>query len=149
MNTTTTEDIVHLTHRLKAPRERVFAAFSSADMLKQWLGPGDVQVVECLADFRVGGTYSVKMSSPKFGEMTASGVYREIVAPEKIVYTWKWEDDEDWANVESVVSFEFVAMGDETELRLSHAGFPAPESRGNHEHGWTACLTKLDALLAS
>ena len=147
MSTTTSEDSVHLTRHLKAPRDRVFSYFSSADGLLQWMGPGDVKVLECLADFRVGGAYSVRMTSPQFGEMTASGVYREIVEPEKIVYTWKWEDDEDWAKVESVVSIELTAIGEETELRLSHAGFPSPESRGNHEHGWGACLGKLEALL--
>ena len=140
---------VLIPRRLKASRELVFAYFSNADAMRQWFGPGDVEVGECSVDFRVGGGYSVQMKSPQFGEMTVSGVYREIVAPERIVYTWKWEDDEDWEDVESVVSFEFIAMGDETELRLSHAEFPAPESRGNHEHGWTACVTKLDALLAA
>ena len=147
MSTTAADDTIQITRHLKAPRDRVFSYFASADGLRQWMGPGDVKVLECLADFRVGGAYSVQMTSPQFGEMTASGEYREIVEPEKIVYTWKWEDAADGAKVESVVSIELIAVGEETELRLTHTGFPSPESRGNHEHGWGACLGKLEALL--
>lgn len=149
MSTTTTDDTGTINRRLKASREKVFSFFSSAEGMKQWMGPGDVKVVECLADFRQGGGYSVKMTSPRFGEMTAVGVYREIVVPEKVVYTWKWEDDEDWANCESIVTIELTAVGAETELRLTHCGFPAPQNRENHLAGWMACLEKLDAAVAS
>lgn len=149
MSTTTTDDTVTITRRLKASREKIFAYFASAEGMKQWMGPGDVKVQQCLADVRVGGSYRVTMTSPQFGEMTAAGEYREVVAPEKIVYTWKWEDDEDWANCQSLVCIELIAMGAETELRLSHSGFPAPQNRENHAQGWTACLAKLESLLAS
>ena len=149
MSTTTTDDTVTINRRLKAPWERVFCFLSSAEGMKQWMGPGDVKVVECVADFRQGGGYSVKMTSPKFGEMTVVGVYREIIVPEKVVYTWKWEDDEDWAGCESVVTIELMADGAETELRLRHRGFPVPQNRENHLGGWMACLEKLDTAVAS
>lgn len=149
MSTTTVDKTLKINRRFKAPRERVFAAFTSADSIKQWFGPGPVRVVECTADFRVGGSYRIKARSPESeGDVVVSGVYREISPPAKIVYTWKWEDDEDWVNVESLVTFEFNAVGDETELNLTHTGFPSVESGGRHEHGWGGCLDKLEALLA-
>ena len=145
----TNNDTLQITRLIKAPRERVFAAFATGDAVSKWFGPKDVENMESTIDFRVGGKYRIKFCSPRLGEMAVSGSYREIIALEKIVYTWKWEDDEDWANVESEVSFEFKALGDETELKLTHTGFPVPESRENHTQGWNGCLDKLDAMLAA
>ncbi len=138
-----------ITRRFKAPRERVFAAFATAEALQEWFGPPDGSVLACALDFRVGGRYQIKMHSPRAGDLTVSGVYREIVAPEKISYTWKWEDDEDWVNLESIVTLEFKAMGDETELHLTQTGFPNAQSREGHSHGWPGGFEKLDVILIS
>lgn len=146
MSTVTEEQTLKITRHIKAPRERVFAAFTSAESISQWFCPGPVKVIECSADFRVGGSYRIKSKSPE-GEVVVSGVYREIISPSKIAYTWKWEDDEDWENVDSLVTFEFKPVGDETELNLTHTGFPSNESRGRHNHGWGGCLDKVDNLL--
>ena len=149
MNTLFAEQTLQLTRRFKAPRERVFAAFSSADSIRQWFGPGPVQVLECNADFRVGGHYRIKAFNPENSNtIVAVGEYREITPPSKIVHTWKWENDEDWADCESLVTFEFKAMGDETELHLTQTGFPSDDSCQKHTYGWAGCLEKLDALLA-
>jgi glutathione S-transferase len=145
----TTNDTLQISRLIKAPRERVFAAFSTGDAVKKWFGPPDGEILESTMDFRVGGKYRIKINSPRMGVMAVSGTYREIIELEKIVYTWKWEDDEDWENIESLVCFDFTVSGDETELKITHTGFPVAESRENHTHGWTVCLERLDALLAS
>ncbi|WP_395743270.1 SRPBCC domain-containing protein [Prosthecobacter sp.] len=138
-----------LTRRFKAPRERVFAAFSSAEAMQQWFGCGPPHVIECSADFRVGGAYRISSYNPETSRaVVAVGVYLAIVPPSKITFTWKWEDDEDWAGCESLVTFEFKALGDETELHLTQTGFPSDESCQKHTYGWTGCLDKLDAVLA-
>ncbi len=48
-------DTLKLTRLFKAPRERVFAAFTSVESIPQWFGCGHVKVTSCTADFRVGG----------------------------------------------------------------------------------------------
>jgi uncharacterized protein YndB with AHSA1/START domain len=147
MSTAIAESTLNVTRHIKAPRERVFTAFTSAEAVGQWFGPGPVQVKEITVDFRVGGRYRITAGAPGNDPVTVSGVYREITPPSKIVYTWKWEDDEDWVNCESVVCFEFKAIGDETEVRVTQTGFPSEESCAKHEHGWGGCLDKLDAML--
>ena len=140
-------DTVIVTRRIKAPRERVFSAFATAEAVGQWFGCHPVTVLDCSVDFRVGGAYRIRISSPAHGEMVASGEYVEIVEPSRIAYTWKWEDDEDWDALRSLVTFEFGDLGDETEVRLTHTGFPGAGSRDNHTAGWNRCLRMLDSVL--
>lgn len=145
---TTTDNTLSMSRRFKAPRERVFAAFATLEAMTPWFGPAGCDVEGDSLDFRVGGTYRLRLKTPK-GENIVSGSYREITPPEKLVFTWKWEDDEDWEKFESVVTLEFHAHGNETELSLTQVGFPVPESRGNHEHGWAGTFDKLDAALGA
>ena len=145
--TITDNDTLELTRLFKAPRERVFAAFTTAESMNQWFGCGG-KVTTCTTDFRVGGSYRLDSRAPEGGEpVIVTGVYREITPPAKVVFTWKYEGDEDWADCESIVSVEFHAIGDQTELRLTHTGFPSAESKGLHGQGWAACMDKMDALL--
>lgn len=150
MTTTTTtpeNDTLKVTRLFKAPRERVFAAFTTAESMNQWFGCGG-KTTTCTTDFRVGGSYRLETREPDSGEVfTVTGTYREITPPAKVVFTWTYEGDEDWAGCESVVSVEFKAVGDQTELTLTHTGFPSAESRSNHGQGWNTCMDKMDALL--
>ncbi len=150
MTTLSAEQTLKLSRRFKAPRERVFAAFSSAAAMQQWFGCGPPHVIECSTDFRVGGGYRISSYNPETSTaVVAVGVYREIIPPAKIAFTWKWENDEEWADCESLVTFEFKAVGDETELHLTQTGFPSEDSCQKHTYGWTSCLGKLEALLAA
>ena len=148
MPATDESNILRMTRRFRAARDRVFAAFTTFEAMSVWFGPATCKVTGGTLDFHEGGRYRIEVKTPN-GEAIVGGVYREITAPEKLVFTWKWEDDEDWANTESVVTLEFRSDGDETELRLTQEGFPVPESRGNHEHGWSGCFDKLEAMLAA
>jgi uncharacterized protein YndB with AHSA1/START domain len=141
-------NILRISRRFKADRDRVFAAFASFDAMASWFGPAGCKVRGDSVDFRVGGQYRLRIDTPN-GEAIVAGTYREITPPAKLVFSWKWEDDEDWVDAESEVTCEFHAHGQETELRFTQVGFPVPESRGKHEHGWTGCFDKLDAFLAS
>ena len=130
---------------IKAPRERVFAAFTTPSQIQHWFGPATCRVLDAQIDLRVGGIYRFHVCNDPNGEMTVSGEYREIVAPEKLVFTWRWLDDSDWENVESVVTVEFAEVEGGTEVRLNHEGFPNDESAGNHGRGWNGCFDKLQA----
>jgi uncharacterized protein YndB with AHSA1/START domain len=148
MSTLTAESTLKLSRRFKAPRERVFAAFTTGEAIAQWFGCHPPNIVEVSADFRVGGSYRFSSFNPETSQKAvAVGVYREITPPSKIAYTWKWENDEDWADCESLVTFEFKAIGDETELHLTQVGFPSEDSCQKHTQGWTNCLSKLDSIL--
>lgn len=147
MNSSPITAILEIVRTFKAPRQTVFDAFSSFEVMKSWMGPEACKVQGGSLDFRIGGEYHFDMKTP-MGETTVAGHYTEITPPEKIAFTWRWLDDSDWAPVDSLVVFEFKDLGDLTELRLRHTGFPSLESRDNHQQGWSGSLDKLEALSA-
>ena len=151
MNDTKTQAAPRLVirRRFAAPRARVYAAWTQPEQMRQWAGPGSFTVPEMESDLRVGGAYRMTMQKPGGERMAVGGVYREVTEPERISYTWRWEEDSPAEEVDTLVTVEFRDLGDETELVLTHEQFASDESRANHEGGWDASLDNLAQFLAA
>ncbi len=133
---------------IKAPRDRVYAAWTDPAQLKQWFGPENVQTRELVADVRVGGKFRWDLNNAEGEKMTCRGEYRELQHGKKIVFTWQWEDDEDWENHVSIVTVELSDSDGDTELRLTHEKLPNEESRDGHTRGWNSALDKLEKFFS-
>jgi uncharacterized protein YndB with AHSA1/START domain len=133
---------------IKAPPDRVYAAWTDPGQLKQWFGPEKVQTRELIADARVGGKFRWDLINSEGEKMTCRGEYRELQPDKKIVFTWQWEDDEDWQNHISVVTVELYERDGDTELRLIHEQLPNEESRDGHTGGWNSALDKLEKFFS-
>jgi uncharacterized protein YndB with AHSA1/START domain/predicted enzyme related to lactoylglutathione lyase len=131
----------------EASRERLFAAWTTLETLRQFFGPGDTSVVDGQLDVRERGRYRVTFRRPDGELMTVGGVYREIRAPERIVCTWAWEEDDQALEKETLLTIEFLDRGDETELILTHEDFRDATQRDNHQRGWTPILDQLADVL--
>jgi uncharacterized protein YndB with AHSA1/START domain len=129
---------------INAPRDRVYAAWTDPAQLKEWWGPESVRTRNLVADARVGGKYRWDLTNPEGEEMTVFGEYRELVAGKKIVFTWKWDDDDDWKTVNSVVTIELSDRDGGTELTLTHEKLPSEASRDRHNEGWESVLDRLE-----
>jgi uncharacterized protein YndB with AHSA1/START domain len=75
-----------------APRELVFEAHTSCEHMSKWWGSRKYEVVECEIDFRPGGTWRIVYRGPGADEITFFGEYLEIVRPERIVWTFNFND---------------------------------------------------------
>jgi uncharacterized protein YndB with AHSA1/START domain len=133
---------------IKAPRERVYAAWTDPVQLRQWFGPENVQTRNLIVDARVGGEFRWDLVNSEGENMTMRGEYRELRPGKKIVFTWQWEDDEDWQNHISIVTVELYDREGDTELRLTHEQLPNEESRDGHTRGWNSALDKLEKLFS-
>lgn len=134
--------------RLNAPPAKVFAAFTDPEKVKRWMGPGEKKVVLAESDARVGGRYRWLMQAPSGHQHDVSGVYREVVANEKLVFTWSWKVAPPEEPHESLVTVTFKPDGDGTLLTLTHERLFDDESRSGHEKGWIGALDKLEQLFA-
>ena len=105
-----------ITRVFDAPRKLVFDAFTKPELVKQWLlGPDGWSMPVCEIDLKVGGKYRYVWRRDKDGtEMGMGGVYREIVAPERVVATEKF--DQSWYPGEAVGTFVLVEQGGKTTL---------------------------------
>jgi uncharacterized protein YndB with AHSA1/START domain len=134
---------VEVRRTIRAPQQRVFDAWTKTEELKAWHAPGPLTVSFAEIDLRPGGAYRIHMREPDGKEHRVSGVYREVDPPRKVVYTWGWDGDHPVKD--SLVTLEFIARGNSTEVVLRHDGIVDDKERSNHEHGWTAILDKFEA----
>jgi uncharacterized protein YndB with AHSA1/START domain len=129
--------------RLNAVPEKVFSAWTDPDKVARWMGQEGSTVLSTACDARVGGRYRWVMRSPDGETHDVSGVYREVVPNEKLVFTWAWKSTPER---ESLVTVTLRRDGDGTLLTLTHEQFFDEVARDRHAQGWAACLGKLEKL---
>jgi uncharacterized protein YndB with AHSA1/START domain len=144
MATVTTKPSLTIKRRFNAPPEKVFAAWTDSTKVARWMGPGDVKVLSAESDPRTGGRYRWLMKAPNGEDHDVSGVYREVVPNEKLVFTWAWKSTPER---ESLVTLTFKGDGDGTLFTLTHEQFFDEEARDRHQMGWTNAMEKLDKYL--
>jgi glutathione S-transferase len=129
---------------IRAPRQRVFEAWTRPEDVKRWSAPGPLTVAVAEIDLRVGGAFRIHMLAPDGAVHRAVGVYREVEPPSRLVYTWSWEGKPEVTD--TVITVDFLDAGDATEVVLRHDGLPNEQERDAHAQGWNGCLDKLASL---
>ncbi len=84
------------------------------------------------------------------GSFSSSGVYLDVVPPERLVFTWAHHADGDFAGArghETTVRVEFRSLGNRTQLTLIHGPFADTEDFRCHREGWDGSFGKLETLL--
>ena len=144
-----TETTLYLKRIFKAPREQVFNAWTKPEMLKQWFAAGEEMVGSVAeVDLRVGGKFLVGMKHiPTGKEHVGTGIYKVVQFPERLVFTWKWEEEEKPGQMR--ITIEFRDLGGQTEMNFKHEFFVDKKSRDGHEDGWNACFKNLEKILLS
>jgi uncharacterized protein YndB with AHSA1/START domain len=116
--TTPSDREIAMTRVFDAPRRLVFDALSKPELLLRWfLGPPGWTLATCEVDFRVGGAYRYVWRKDTGTEMGMGGRFVEIVPPERIVATEKF--DQSWYPGEAVVTQTLVEEGGKTTLTLT------------------------------
>lgn len=140
-------DGVVVKRRLKAPRARVFAAWTRPELMARWFFPDAAFSVEVQSELVPGGRYSLRMREPNGTEHLQFGCYREIVPVSRLVFTWSCPDLGVEDSVVTVLLNEHGEHGQHTELELLHELPPDRKVRKEHEGGWLGCLGSLERWL--
>jgi uncharacterized protein YndB with AHSA1/START domain len=113
--TTASEREIVMSRVFDAPRRLVFDAWTKPELLERWLGVrGGWSMVTCEVDLRVGGAYRFVWRGPDDAELGMGGVYREIVAPERLVATEAFDDP--WYPGEALDTTVLVEEGGKTTV---------------------------------
>jgi uncharacterized protein YndB with AHSA1/START domain len=133
---------------IDAPRSLVFKIWSQPEHLVRWWGPKGFTAPSCEMDLRPGGAWRACIRSPEGTEHRMQGSYREIVEPERLVFTFAWEDDEGKPGHQTLVTVTFAEQDGKTRLTFHQATFESVESRDSHHGGWSECFDRLEDYLA-
>ena len=136
-----------LQRRFRAPREKVFRAWTEPEVLTKGWCPDGWTPAEIEVDLRPGGAYRFGMRRPGGGESVyVHGLFLEIRAPEMLAYTWQWENAFPQMP-QTRVTVEFVAAGSGTLLTLKHEDLPEIPVCLQHRGGWLAAFDRIEKIL--
>jgi uncharacterized protein YndB with AHSA1/START domain len=143
---------VVITRIFDAPRELVFKAWTDPKHLAKWFGPTVFTNPVCEVDLRVGGRWHIVMRGPDGSEYPCGGVYKEIVAPERLAFTNDAVDKDGNPIINGFTTVIFEDQHRKTKLTLRTRGtamvaYAAAYLQGM-EAGWTESLEKLAEQLA-
>lgn len=130
-----------------ATPQRVFDAWTTPELVKQFFSPGEHHVTDVTMDVRTGGSYSLTMVDEKGDVMTVRGTYREVAPPHRLVFSWRWDEDDPKDEFDTLVSLEFRPHAGGTKLTLTHEQLRSMESHDNHKGGWGNVLDALGRVV--
>ena len=154
-----------ISREFNAPRKLVWQAWTERERLMQWFGPKGFTMPTAKLDFRPGGSFHYAMRSPDSKEMWGKFVYREIVAPEKIVLVNSFSDEKGgltrhpfspaWP-LEMLTETTFVERDGKTRITIKWTPLNATDeerrafddARDGMTQGWTGTFEQLDEYLA-
>jgi uncharacterized protein YndB with AHSA1/START domain len=137
-------DKLAITRNYDAPIDVVWAAWADPAQAKSWWGPKGFTAPLVELDERTGGKWRAKMVGPDGAELWQHGVYREIVPKKRIVYTFIWDHE---PNHEMLVTVEFSAKGNKTQISFQQTGFKSEGEREGHKGGWNESFDRLGDYL--
>lgn len=155
-----------ITREFDAPRERVWKAHTEYDRLSRWWGPKGFTWLDGKLDLRPGGAFHFGMQGPDGAAMWARFVYREIVAPERLVYVSSFSDPEgnivrapfsgDWP-LEVLIETLFTERDGKTLMTLRGCPINATEAErqayaamhGSMQQGYSGTFDQLEAYMAA
>ncbi|MFF1879633.1 SRPBCC domain-containing protein [Leifsonia sp. NPDC058230] len=131
---------IEITRTLPAGRERVWRAFTDPAEFVSWFWPARFESTGDV-DARVGGAW--RLVSDVTG-MGLSGVFAAVEPPERLVFTWRWDGDQE----ETLVTLTLApGAGGGTELTVLHERFATAEDAESHGQGWADCLDRLPSVV--
>jgi uncharacterized protein YndB with AHSA1/START domain len=143
---------VTITRVFDGPRSLVFRMWTDPKHMAQWWGPHHFTNPVCEIDARPGGAIRIHMRGPDGVVYPMTGAFREIVEPERLVFTAVAEDSDGNPLLESLTTVTFAEQGGKTKLTVHAQAIGiapvAAQMLAGMEAGWTQSLERLEQLVA-
>ncbi|HKP25757.1 MAG TPA: SRPBCC domain-containing protein [Dongiaceae bacterium] len=138
-----------LTRIFDAPRALLFKVWTQPEHLARWWGPRGYTLMTYKTDVRVGGSYRFGVRSPENTEHWAHGTYHEVAPPEKLVFTYAWENPDGSPKHDTTVTLTFAEQDGKTKLTLKQTLFESVTACDLHRGGWSSSFDSLNEYLAT
>ena len=127
-----------------APRSLVFKAWTEPERQIQWLGPRGFTGKILQSAKAPGDAYRYYMRDPQGGDHWQQGIVREMIEPERLVFTYAWANEQGQATrPETLVTLTFEDLGGKTRMTLRQGIFESVSARDDHRGGWNSSLDRL------
>jgi uncharacterized protein YndB with AHSA1/START domain len=137
-----------MTRFYDAPRELVFRAWTDPKCAMKWWGPSDYPATYLEMDVRPGGAWRGCLRSKESGkELWQGGVFHEVLEPDRVVFTFSWEEEGE-RGLETLVTVDFAEEGGKTCMTFRQIPFRSVGERDGHRGGWTSSFDRLAHYLA-
>ncbi|MEO7028117.1 MAG: SRPBCC domain-containing protein [Acidobacteriaceae bacterium] len=143
-----------------APRDLVWSVWTDGALASEWMGPRGFTATHFEQDPTPGGKWRLCLHSDGFDtgdgpprklDLWQGGVFREIVPPEHIVYTFAWDDPAgvglDAAPHETLITVQFEEQGGKTKMVFRQEFFPTAGERDGHNGGWNSAFDRFAELV--
>ena len=130
--------------RIRATSAKIYSAWTQPEQLICWFGSDAGPTLCAEADVRVGGCFHLRFRTLDGEEHEVRGVYREVVSPRRLSFTWTWAGPQER---QSLVTVALEPDGDATLLRLTHEQI-VDDPVHDYRRGWIGALDKLEQLFA-
>ncbi|TCU18122.1 SRPBCC family protein [Rhizobium sullae] len=134
-----------LTREIDAPRELVFSLWTEPEHLMKWWGPHHCSASSVSVDLREGGAWRHCILGLDGKEYWSRGRYVEISPPERLVFTFAWENDAGKPEHEMRVTVELEERGEGTRLTFRKRELPSDTEFKLQSEGWREALDKAAA----
>jgi uncharacterized protein YndB with AHSA1/START domain len=147
---TLSERVLELTRTFDAPRELVWAAFTTPEQVERWFAPRPVIIKprSVVIDPRLGGEFSLTMVMPDGTEYPDHGSFSEYDEPSRLAFGGTVENHPGLTSASTVVTFTDLGDG-RTTVALTHTMVCSDEVPEMARLGWTQCLQQLADELAA
>jgi uncharacterized protein YndB with AHSA1/START domain len=139
---------ITLTRIIEAPRDLVFRMWTDPAHLVKWWGPRDFTNPVCEIDARPGGTLRIVMRAPDGTDYPMAGTFREIVFPERLVFTNCALDRDGNVLLDGLTTVTFAKQGEKTKLTVQTRATALVHAAARYlegmQAGWEQTLDGLE-----
>lgn len=138
-----------ITRLFDAPCELMFKAWTDPAHVRHWMGPRGFTAHRIEYDFRPGGAWRLCLRPDDGGvELWQSGVYRKIVRPALLEFTFGWDGKDGQPRQETLVTITFADEAGKTRMTFRQAVFESVKERDGHQVGWNSAFDRLEDYVA-
>jgi len=140
------DDQILITREFDAPRHLVYRAYTEPDLIRRWWAGRRGEATSVEVNLRVGGRIRIVMRDPADGtEAGATGEYQVVEPPQRLVFTWIWDDRPEQPQL---IELEFSELDGRTTVLMTNSAILTDERLRSQERGWNVCYDNLERLLA-
>jgi uncharacterized protein YndB with AHSA1/START domain len=138
-----------ITRVFDAPPSLVFKLWTDPAHAKHWMGPRGYTATHVEGDLRPGGSWRLCLHPDAGGDdLWQGGVYREIVEPERMVFTFAWDGKDGRRGNETLITITFAEHEGKTTMTFRQGVFDSVANRDGHQGGWSSAFDRLEEYSA-